>query len=374
MVGDTKIRGWTEIRRRKPKAVETGRNGGNTNRITTFFVTNVPDMAKKREIWRKFERFGRIVDAYMGTKKRQEWTELCTRDYRSYAEALRPDVKINEAVADPTPIILQKSQDKDENVLEIKYLGGLKVLLIFSTSRNVEAFIKDENRWNEYFKYEEGEIRSDDEDGDDDSIKEGDAPMLVDDRRSPADMTENSPEKSNGHKQTSLDERDSAPKIEETSEATKIGQVTDDIPNGGDPDQFRIDPTNNPATQPIQNLVGSLNGLVSSGCFGPFSSPIKQKSTEDTDQFFEFGGSIGKRRRVEKSSRLGLMSNDVPHIDLNRKFNEQNSSCSVNDESTSSMEAIKTAEIGRQLGFQIEDRNLILREVLGENGDNLVPK
>ncbi|KAI3522072.1 hypothetical protein L1887_11551 [Cichorium endivia] len=260
-----------------------------------------------------------------------------TRDYHSYAEVLRPDVKISEAVADPTPVILQKCQgmfnwigpttvigeaksithlghlprllqDKDENVLEIKYLGGLKVLLIFSTSMNVEAFIKDKNKWNEYFKYEEGEIRSDDEDGDDNSIKEGDEPMLVDDRRLPTDMIENSSEKSNGHNQTSLDERDSASRIEETGGATENVQVTDDIPNGGDPDQSRVDPINNPATQPIQNLVGSLNGLVSSGCFSPFSSPIKQKSTEDTDQFFEFGGSIGKRRNSTNKFRAARLT------------------------------------------------------------------
>lgn len=42
-------------------------------------------------------------------------------------------------------------------------------------------------------------------------------------------------------------------------------------------------------------------------------------------------------------------------------------------ETTQVSERIKTAKIGNELGFDIDPDDPILREVMGEDGENLVP-
>lgn len=56
------MKGWKEVRRRKTAE----KRGSET---TTFFVTNVPRDATKREIYEAFIRFGRLTDVFMGLRK-----------------------------------------------------------------------------------------------------------------------------------------------------------------------------------------------------------------------------------------------------------------------------------------------------------------
>ncbi|KAI3497060.1 hypothetical protein L1887_39441 [Cichorium endivia] len=153
----------------------------------------------------------------------------------------------------------------------------------------------------------------------------------------------------------------------------------------------------NPSTPVSPNPI---HGLVQLGCFGPFASPnIPEKNPDD--QNFDMGGSLGKRRRIDKGSSKLLSStlsshprsinlaansfpsldnnmlgdgNDNPPLDLNKSLPAHSSTETGSEWNSISVEATKTAGIGMELGFEIDANNPILREVLGDKGENVLPR
>ncbi|CAH1442510.1 unnamed protein product [Lactuca virosa] len=237
---------WTEVRRRKTPARSVH------VQETTYFVTNVPEQARKGEIREAFGRFGKITDVYMGDKKGKNgkyfvfvrfgevkdvmeleakingmiyrgnrlevnlakhrkketpkppiaivnrrsvqgnnagtWNTF--RDHRTFADITRdPHMPaknsgqfVPQAPPGPRPIQLQRDdqtyhwlhktsligetltldhlghlpkllRDNGETELEIKYIGGLRVLLLFGNSVDAKEFLNTENRWKEYLKW-----------------------------------------------------------------------------------------------------------------------------------------------------------------------------------------------------------------------------
>ncbi|KAI3510938.1 hypothetical protein L1887_18079 [Cichorium endivia] len=215
---------------------------------------------------------------------------------------------------------------------------------------------------------EEGEIRSDE----DEHMKEdsgnngmcGDRP-LVGDRRI-------SDEQANGHCVSSINAIDSESRIEESvDEENHV-----DALHANEPTQPIGEHVQKPASRSKHNSSGPLGGLVSSGCFGPFTSPLApiQNRIDPADPIFDAGGSLGKRRRLDKMTRKTQHMENAPSIDLNRCFNEQASISTVSGANSTSLEARKTVEVGKQLGFEIEVNDPILLEVLGEHGENQNPQ
>ncbi|KAI3782599.1 hypothetical protein L2E82_12650 [Cichorium intybus] len=158
-----------------------------------------------------------------------------------------------------------------------------------------------------------------------------------------------------------------------------------------------VDAHNSPL---IQKSTGLINDLVPSGCFGPFPSQFQLVHDEALGLGnCEIATSGRKRRKCEireplsfpipmftLSSPTGATipapslhrppENDwnIPHsnppsIDLNR-CTEQSSADVESEISSASMEARKTMEVGKALGFDIELENPILQEVMGEAGEH----
>ncbi|KAI3502965.1 hypothetical protein L1887_31397 [Cichorium endivia] len=140
-------------------------------------------------------------------------------------------------------------------------------------------------------------------------------------------------------------------------------------------------------------------GLRERGCFGPFPSPISPILNTAIPSSFDLGGSLGKRRRLDRgSSRLDPLSHshangprvinleaafspapdpiappvsshptNMPTLDLNKCTSD-----SVSEGTSSRMELERTVEIGKELGFEIEMGDPILKEVMGEKGENMI--
>lgn len=148
-------------------------------------------------------------------------------------------------------------------------------------------------------------------------------------------------------------------------------------------------------TDPTLKNREPSNGPPRVGCFG-FFSPILEPS--NSSHHFRTDESNGKRRRVlsrENGSKIpsippmpSLPNQDLPPlpasppaersnslIDLNTPPANQAMVMEVEDaEATQVSERIKTAKIGNELGFDIDPDDPILREVMGEDGENLVPQ
>lgn len=135
---------------------------------------------------------------------------------------------------------------------------------------------------------------------------------------------------------------------------------------------------------------GPHNGLPLIGCFGPFPS---QLTTNNVAQTFRAEGSNGKRRRVVRMEHENAIPNITPianliesdplphtvplpesppapnpnnHLDLNTPPIHQNENTEARMGSPQISEIEKTAELGLELGFNIEPNNPILREAMGE--------
>ncbi|KAI3764086.1 hypothetical protein L2E82_14086 [Cichorium intybus] len=149
--------------------------------------------------------------------------------------------------------------------------------------------------------------------------------------------------------------------------------------------------------------IGPIENLVPLGCFGPFPSmagPTNRSiespflgmppanTPRNSDKSRIIGSSI-KRRRVDDA-----VFNSIPCRSLFDNVDELNTAI-LNDESrvrpmdlnqdpsstslseasgSSSNEILATIEIGTKLGFQIEEGNEILHEVMGAPGDSIDPK
>ncbi|KAI3791638.1 hypothetical protein L2E82_05497 [Cichorium intybus] len=152
--------------------------------------------------------------------------------------------------------------------------------------------------------------------------------------------------------------------------------------------------------------AGPLNGLVNSGCFGPFPSQTNtnlDSPSDPNDQRFDIGGSVRKRRRLLKvnsrlpTSQIGepqirknlkktlfppldtsLDDNGINHpplFDLNTRCDSYNSDSTTSGRNTISEETRKTVEIGRKIGIEIAEEDPILQEILlGEGGTQVIPR
>ncbi|KAL4588391.1 hypothetical protein LXL04_001275 [Taraxacum kok-saghyz] len=128
----------------------------------------------------------RITEPQMmdGNKPSTFWKNS-SRDHRSYADLMRTTPTDNHPPPGPplpTPIILQREPEthswlrktalvgeatslnhlghlpklifnKGEAGIEIKYIGGLMVLILFDWSVNAKKFMEDESRWREHLKW-----------------------------------------------------------------------------------------------------------------------------------------------------------------------------------------------------------------------------
>ncbi|CAI9276086.1 unnamed protein product [Lactuca saligna] len=134
---------------------------------------------------------------------------------------------------------------------------------------------------------------------------------------------------------------------------------------------------------------GPGNGLPPLGCFGPFPSPTICNEAHT----FILGRSNGKRRRVlNKTPSISLVTetggdiDPMPHtvplpeslpnspienqIDLNTPPIQQAEFIDEYPQNLRRSEAIKTAEIGKELGFDINPDDPILREAMGDEGEH----
>ncbi|KAI3500438.1 hypothetical protein L1887_36259 [Cichorium endivia] len=208
---------WSEVRRRQKRS----RAVGGVN-VTTFFVSNFTDGTKKEELWKSFDKFGKVIDVYMALKKTRNGFnyafvgfkdvfdeedmerkiagvkingrtltvnlakydrkgELVSnrtrsrsavppltrstngyRDSRSFAEVLRPTTRTTRMTEDSgnqaPPIqfvcsMIKLLYDKGEVNIELKYIGGLRTLLVFNNSLDAKRFKDDESRWKEMLKW-----------------------------------------------------------------------------------------------------------------------------------------------------------------------------------------------------------------------------
>lgn len=153
---------------------------------------------------------------------------------------------------------------------------------------------------------------------------------------------------------------------------------------------------------PKAHLSNFANGLPL-GCFGPFPSPNIDRSsfTQAQNQFIP--GSLGKRKRRDISGSDSprnsvpqlLVQSDTGHMspsatvaqvrtnveidhsptnfDLNKNpaaLRNDISSCSR----SLSVELEKTAEVGMELGFEIDSTNPVLLETMGAVGEDNNPQ
>ncbi|CAI9300814.1 unnamed protein product [Lactuca saligna] len=125
---------------------------------------------------------------------------------------------------------------------------------------------------------------------------------------------------------------------------------------------------------------GLLNALPLTGCFGPFhnnmvrSEPIPGRTNNN------FKGSSDKRRRLltpifesPMENQNQMVSSDQSPIDLNLEPIPSHIPLPESDDeslSTSSSEIRNTVEVGKMLGFDLECDNEVLKDVIGEEGEN----
>nr|KAJ0195626.1 hypothetical protein LSAT_V11C700343790 [Lactuca sativa] len=179
---------WTEVRKKKaparPKHIQE----------TTYFVTNVPEQAKKGEIREAFGRFGRVTDVYMGDKKGKNGKYFVFVRFGEVKNVMELEEKINgmtyrgnklevnlarhkrkdlpnpnttntyhwlhktsligEALTlDHLGHLPKLLRDNGETDLEIKYVGGLRVLFLFDSSVDAKDFLNNKNKWKETLKW-----------------------------------------------------------------------------------------------------------------------------------------------------------------------------------------------------------------------------
>lgn len=135
-------------------------------------------------------------------------------------------------------------------------------------------------------------------------------------------------------------------------------------------------------------LDGPGNGLPPLGCFGPFPSPTICNEAHT----FIVGRSNGKRRRmldttpsispVFDSGDIDSMPHTVPlsdsprnspvenQIDLNTPPIQQVVIIDEYPQNPRRAELVKTTEIGKELGFDINPDDPILQEAMGEEGEH----
>ncbi|KAI3516797.1 hypothetical protein L1887_15839 [Cichorium endivia] len=153
---------------------------------------------------------------------------------------------------------------------------------------------------------------------------------------------------------------------------------------------------NVPTTTPTKKF-DCFDGLLPHGCFGLFPCPPIVHSAGLIKMNYNLGGSLGKRRRINEAvpsfwhgqipsmpclnnvdahnvfSTLPIPPSTYPRvgseenksIDLNRDNNDACGEDRGSEASSFSQEVAKTIEIRKELGFQIESNDPILREKMG---------
>lgn len=128
---------------------------------------------------------------------------------------------------------------------------------------------------------------------------------------------------------------------------------------------------------PDKSSNGMLNKLAKSGCFGPFINNMHGNEVPLNESEINFNSAQDKRRRLMRNGMAIESSNsNMPHpsLDLNRTpILSQIPLPDTNVESSSSPSEIRnTVEVGNILGFEIDSENPILKEILGDNGENQI--
>ncbi|CAH1439824.1 unnamed protein product [Lactuca virosa] len=128
---------------------------------------------------------------------------------------------------------------------------------------------------------------------------------------------------------------------------------------------------------------GSTNELLDNrakyGCFGPFPNTMDSNDIPLCGPYINFNSAQDKRRRLMRNGSdipIDLSDSTSPHptLDLNRlPIPTQVPLPDVEVDSPSSSSKIRnTMVVGNILGFEVEDDNSILKEVLGEDGENQI--
>ncbi|KAI3513161.1 hypothetical protein L1887_20488 [Cichorium endivia] len=138
---------------------------------------------------------------------------------------------------------------------------------------------------------------------------------------------------------------------------------------------------------------GPLENLAKSGCFGPFPAnnslgPVGNSPLIDGLNF-SIGGSMGKRRRIIHSEKISPINFEDPPFETQLVSHSPSPTLDLNenpipstiplpdsdsDSLSSSSEVRKTAMVGQILGFDIDEDNPILKEVMENSGENILPK
>ncbi|KAI3516315.1 hypothetical protein L1887_15229 [Cichorium endivia] len=182
------------------------------------------------------------------------------------------------------------------------------------------------------------------------------------------------------------EDEQSALGIDNTVEINNINNNEGANSNCPNPNIHNPDPTQ---VMWSNNITGPVEALVPLGCFGPFRSNIPNGPMEQ--QLNSQLKSGVKRRRVcrlsPRTSPRNYSDNSFPplstppidppssnHLDLNKNPNPHpQQSCETTGDththSSRSNELEATAEIGAEIGFQIESNNEVLVSIFGGDGE-----
>lgn len=65
LLGGEKPPKWMEVRRIKTLAKKDGKD------VTTYFVTNISDEARKIELWKIYAKYGNLLHVYLKIRRRR---------------------------------------------------------------------------------------------------------------------------------------------------------------------------------------------------------------------------------------------------------------------------------------------------------------
>lgn len=113
---------------------------------TTYFVMNVPTDVRRKEIWKLFEKYGDVTDVYypgsLGGRDRMGNTLYLSNS----GESKQSHYHIQDTCNPYLHLRRTKLQ-------KIKYIGGVKILIVFDRSVVVRNFMINKDRWGEFLRW-----------------------------------------------------------------------------------------------------------------------------------------------------------------------------------------------------------------------------
>ncbi|KAL4566692.1 hypothetical protein LXL04_030813 [Taraxacum kok-saghyz] len=174
--------GWSKVRRRKENKMKVNSRQHSESSLTSFYVCNLPGDANKKEIRGLCQKVGRLEDIYLAVNRtgatKQERSGLHSgRDTRTFADAAKgmpapapspPPLRLSciKEVQDwcNTATLIGEIKNFDTlcnfpsllslegfDVSEIKYLGGMQVIVKFNSDRAAKVFKANKNIWLKWF-------------------------------------------------------------------------------------------------------------------------------------------------------------------------------------------------------------------------------